>query len=399
MLYALNNSRLSVVGTNVTNNAGFNVYGFTGFKSFTQYDRTTFQGGSVVIAVFIDQDSTFAIHDIFFINVESQACPPPNQREFIEDVGSHCYYRGPGKCTGKCGVAKNNTIAPTKHVAPPTPAPFVAGQTPAPSPAPVAGPPSTAPHAPATTIPTKSPVTPTMTIGPASPLASLSPTFMHSGVITFAPFVNSFAPTGQVTKQGKKGNKSNKKAKKTVEGKTGQKGKPGIIVKNAPKQKKTAKSIAGTETPIPVVSLSSPVPSMTSTAPLSSPPATVSPESLPAIPQLSPGLPSMHANPSLVTPVSQTMSPVVPTGAPQLATQVIGRSQAPVGTAPSLSPAVRVEPPHLLKKIKTDEKGAEKLVKKDESIAINKVVNTQYRANVFERDRPESSRRRGARGL
>jgi hypothetical protein len=64
-------------------------------------------------------------------------------------------------------------------------------------------------------------------------------------------------------------------------------------------------------------------------------------------------------------------------------------------------PPALIEPPHLQKKKKEDVKAGAKLLKTDKISAVvgQKQLNQGVAKNVFQRETPESSRRRSARGL
>lgn len=98
---------------------------FVGFGSYSQINNNSFLGGVVTIVVFIDQDSNFAANNNTYDNITSSSCSPPNQRIFVENNGSHCFYRSirNGPCTGKCGITTTlrPTTSPSQQISTPAP--------------------------------------------------------------------------------------------------------------------------------------------------------------------------------------------------------------------------------------------------------------------------------------
>ncbi len=163
---------------------------FVGFQSNGLVYNSLFEGGATTFVVFVDQDSTIGANNNVYDNITSVSCSPPLQRIFVENNGSHCFFRTQtgGLCTGKCGVVTSPTQAPSALV---TTAPTVSTLQPTVAPTAFTLAPTQQTRAP-TLAPTF--ITPAPTLQTGAP--SVAPTVATSAPsqVTLAPFAP-VAPT------------------------------------------------------------------------------------------------------------------------------------------------------------------------------------------------------------
>ncbi len=209
-MIALNSSNAFLQGVNFTDNNAFSAVLFAGFQSFTNFASTTFEGGSDILVVFIDQDSNWDAQNPQFINIKSLGCTSADaeKREFVENVGEKCFFRGGSPCAGVCGRVNSTSGGSSSGGGS---SPSGGSSSGAPASAPTVAPATNSGPVRPTIRPTTAPVAPSTLVGPT--INPASPTKKPTGPTKPIPPGQSL-PTAKPSIAAENGTKSSKKGSK-----------------------------------------------------------------------------------------------------------------------------------------------------------------------------------------